>query len=172
MTDGRPTVLVIDAQPTTRDRLCRALGEAVDVLASAGDVGSAVEMALALQPAALVMQVAFPGGGAPAVARALRAAASPTRALVYSAVVSPLILVSLIASGVERVIVAPNFDEFCNALADSTMREFPARGHFTSARQWDAYAGSMDALGAGSTALTGVALRERGLAGGINVLQG
>lgn len=147
MRSSRPTVVIVDAHCDRRAALQRGLSLEADVVGIAGDADSAISLIRELQPEAVVMEVGFQGGGAPAVARALRELGSPVRPLVYASCASFLLLKSLFANGVERVILAPDIDELSNALRNPGMREHPRRGHFMCAEQWEEHAGAERPIG-------------------------
>jgi CheY-like chemotaxis protein len=94
-------VLVAEDHPLVREGVMRALAHdsAIDVVGSADNGVTAMELALALKPDVMVLDLRMPGLGGAGVLARLRAELPDTKALVMTADESPESLVAAVEAG-------------------------------------------------------------------------
>ena len=125
-------VLIADDDAGVREGLVDLLSseEDMEVVASAEDAESAIEIAAALRPDIAVVDVKMPGGGGPEATRGIRAASPVTRVVAYSVHDDPTSIRSMIRAGARSYVVkdAP-IEEVLEAIREASV----GRGHLAPA---------------------------------------
>jgi RNA polymerase sigma factor (sigma-70 family) len=96
---GRPRVFIVDDHGLFRAGVRSELGDQVEVVGEADDVGPAISRIAATQPDVVLLDVHLPGGGGQSVVTAVKAAHPEVRFLALSASDAPEDVIAAIRAG-------------------------------------------------------------------------
>jgi DNA-binding NarL/FixJ family response regulator len=96
---GRPRVFIVDDHGLFRAGVRAELGDQVEVVGEADDVGPAISRIAACQPDVVLLDVHLPGGGGQSVVAAVKAAHPQVRFLALSASDAPEDVIAAIRAG-------------------------------------------------------------------------
>jgi DNA-binding NarL/FixJ family response regulator len=96
---GRPRVVIVDDHGLFRSGVRAELGDAVNVVGEADDVGPAIEVIGACQPDVVLLDVHLPGGGGHAVVTATKPAYPQVKFLALSASDAPEDVIAVVRAG-------------------------------------------------------------------------
>lgn len=111
--------MIVEDQRSIREMLAVALGEMDDfeVVAEAGELDEALQMALRTRPEVVILDWIFPGGGGAGFLRAMQAHRVPAHVLVMSAATDEGTVREALTSGAKGYIEkVAGLDEFMTAL--------------------------------------------------------
>jgi DNA-binding NarL/FixJ family response regulator len=97
--DGRPRVFIVDDHGLFRSGVRSELGDQVEVVGEADDVGPAIALIPGSRPDVVLLDVHLPGGGGQAVVTAIKAAHPQVRFLALSASDAPEDVIAVIRAG-------------------------------------------------------------------------
>jgi DNA-binding NarL/FixJ family response regulator len=95
----RPRVVIVDDHGLFRSGVRAELGDSVDVVGEADDVGPAIEVIGACQPDVVLLDVHLPGGGGQAVVAATKPLYPQVRFLALSASDAPEDVIAVVRAG-------------------------------------------------------------------------
>jgi DNA-binding NarL/FixJ family response regulator len=95
----RPRVVIVDDHGLFRSGVRAELGDAVEVVGEADDVGPAIEVIGACQPDVVLLDVHLPGGGGQAVVTATKPVYPQVRFLALSASDAPEDVIAVVRAG-------------------------------------------------------------------------
>jgi DNA-binding NarL/FixJ family response regulator len=101
----RPRVFVVEDHPLMVFGLVNYLGDRFDVVGSASEAHSAIEMILERRPDLVLLDVNFPGGGGAAVVGPVRKAAPEVKFLAFTVSTSAADVVRMFRAGVDGYVV-------------------------------------------------------------------
>jgi DNA-binding NarL/FixJ family response regulator len=96
---GRPRVVIVDDHALFRSGVRSELGDKVDVVGEAEDVGPAIALIAGCLPDVVLLDVHLPGGGGQAVVTAVKAAHPQVRFLALSASDAPEDVIAVVRAG-------------------------------------------------------------------------
>ena len=123
---GRPRVVIVDDHGLFRSGVRSELGDQVEVVGEAEDVGPAIALIARVLPDVVLLDVHLPGGGGQAVVSAIRPAHPHVRFLALSASDAPEDVIAVIRAGargyVTKTISGPELvDAVCRIAAGDTV---------------------------------------------------
>lgn len=103
--DPRPRIFLVEDHPLTLLGLQNHLEDRYDLVGSASDASSAIEMILNRAPDLVLLDVQFPGGGGAAVIEAVKPKAPDVKFLAFTVSTSANDVIKLFKAGVDGYVV-------------------------------------------------------------------
>ena len=119
---GRPRVVIVDDHGLFRSGVRSELGDRVEVVGEADDVGPAIALIARVLPDVVLLDVHLPGGGGQAVVSAIRPAHPHVRFLALSASDAPEDVIAVIRAGARGYVTKTISG---NDLVDAVYRSLP-----------------------------------------------
>lgn len=144
MSTVRPRVVLVDDHAVFRTGVRTEIGEAVEIVAEAGDVDSAVKAITTTEPDVVLLDVHLPGGGGAEVVRRVLAANPDVKFLALSVSDAPEDVIGVIRAGsrgyVTKTITGDEIVAGIKRIADGDAVFSPRLAGFVL----DAFAGSVE----------------------------